>query len=50
MRGDLVKVNKTISIDLEILNEMVAYCKKNNLAFSKLVVELWKAYKMTFKK
>ena len=49
MRGDLVKVNKTISIDINILNEMLAYCKKNNLTFSGLVVQLWKAYKMTFK-
>jgi len=44
-----MKVNKTISIDLEVLNEMVAYCKKNNLTFSGLVDQLWKAYSRTFK-
>ena len=49
MRGDLVKVNKTISIDLNVLNEMVAYCKKNNLTFSGLVALMWKAYSKTFK-
>ena len=44
-----MKVNKTISIDLEILNEMVTYCKKKDITFSGLVVQLWKAYKKTFK-
>jgi hypothetical protein len=49
MRGDLMKVNKTISIDLNILNEMLAYCKKKGLTFSGLVAEMWKAYSKTFK-
>ena len=49
MRGDLVKVNKTISIDINVLNEMLAYCKKSNLTFSGLVVHMWKAYSKTFK-
>ena len=40
MRGDLVKVNKTISIDINILNEMLAYCKKSGLTFSGLVVHM----------
>lgn len=44
-----MKVNKTISIDLEVLKEMLAYCEKKKLTFSGLVVQLWKAYKMTFK-
>ena len=44
-----MKVNKTISIDLNILSEMLAYCKKKGFTFSGLVVEMWKAYSKTFK-
>lgn len=44
-----MKVNKTISIDLKMLNEMVAYCKKNNLTFSGLIAVMWEAYRKVYK-
>ena len=39
-----MKVNKTISIDLKILNEMVKYCKKTDLSFSGLIVKMWEEF------
>ncbi|MGL5718808.1 MAG: hypothetical protein ACRCX2_37750 [Paraclostridium sp.] len=43
-----MKVNKTISIDLKILNEMVSFCKKKDMSFSGLVVAMWEAYKKVY--
>lgn len=44
-----MKVNKTISIDLKVLNEMVAYCKKNSLTFSGLIALMWETYRKVYK-
>ena len=40
-----MKTNKNISIDIEILKEMLEYCEKYNVSFSKLVVDLWTYFK-----
>lgn len=45
-----MKVNKTIYINLSILQEMLEYCEKNNIKISALIENLWKAYKKTYKK
>lgn len=39
-----MKTNKTISIDLKTLNEMLKYCKKTNLTFSGLIVKMWEEF------
>lgn len=39
-----VKVNKTISIDLKTLNEMVKYCNKANVTFSGLIAKMWEEF------
>lgn len=43
-----MKVNKTISIDLKTLNEMVAYCNKKKMTFSGLISMMWEAYKKVY--
>ena len=45
LRGEQMKTNKNISIDIEILKEMLEYCEKYNVSFSKLVVDLWTYFK-----
>ncbi|EQK39737.1 hypothetical protein C672_3668 [[Clostridium] bifermentans ATCC 638] len=39
-----MKVNKTISIDLKTLNEMLKYCNKANLTFSGLIAKMWEVF------
>lgn len=39
-----MKVNKTISIDLKTLNEMVKYCNKANVTFSGLIAKMWEEF------
>ena len=43
--GEQMRTNKTISIDIDVLKEMLEYCKKYNVSFSKLVVDLWAYFK-----
>ena len=45
LRGEQMKTNKNISIDIEILKEMLEYCERYNVSFSKLVVDLWTYFK-----
>ena len=40
-----MKTNKNISTDIEILKQMLGYCEKYNVSFSKLVVDLWAYFK-----
>ena len=40
-----MRTNKTISIDIDVLKEMLEYCKKYDVSFSKLVVDLWTYFK-----
>ena len=40
-----MKTNKNISIDIEILKEMLEYCEKYNVSFSNLVVDLLAYFK-----
>ncbi|WP_284693994.1 hypothetical protein LZ906_017400 (plasmid) [Paraclostridium ghonii] len=40
-----MKTNKTISIDIDTLEEMLEYCDKHKVTFSKLVVEMWEKCK-----
>ena len=40
-----MRTNKTISIDIDVLKEMLEYCKKYDVSFSKLVVDLWAYFK-----
>ena len=40
-----MKTNKTISIDIDVLKEMLEYCKKYNVTFSRLIVVLWDFFK-----
>lgn len=43
-----MKVNKTIYIDLSILQDMLKYCEKNNIKLSKLIETMWKAFSKTY--
>ena len=40
-----MRTNKTISIEIEVLNEMLMYCKKYDVTFSKLIVVLLDFFK-----
>ena len=40
-----MKTNKTISIDIDVLKEMLEYCNKYNVTFSRLIVVLWDFFK-----
>ena len=33
-----MRTNKTISIDIDVLKEMLEYCNKYNVTFSRLIV------------
>ena len=40
-----MKTNKTISIDIDILKEMLEYCNKYNVTFIKLILVLLDFFK-----
>ena len=40
-----MRTNKTISIDIDVLKEMLEYCNKYNVTFSRLIVVLWEFFK-----
>jgi hypothetical protein len=43
--GEQMRTNKTISIDIDVLKEMLEYCNKYNVTFSRLIVVLWEFFK-----
>lgn len=40
-----MKKNKTISIEISLLGEMLEYCEKQGFNFSLLIVEMWSTFK-----
>ena len=45
-----MKTNKTISIEISDLEEMLEYCREYKISFSGLIIELWTYFKTTYLK
>lgn len=45
-----MKVNKTIYVEYEILNQMIEDAKKENIPLSRFIENIYKAYRVAHKK